>query len=199
MRIARCYFMMLVALQACLCSAASLPRSTPETQGVSSRGVLSFVESADKSIDSMNSFILVRHGSVVAEGWWAPYDAQSRHSLFSLSKSFTSTAVGLAIAEGKLSLDDEVLKFFPDDAPEKPSDNLKAMRLRDLLIMSSGHHAEDLEKLFSFSSDEPLTKLFLSLPVPHKPGTHFVYNTPGTYMQSAIVQKATGEKLVDYL
>ena len=65
-----------------------------------------------------------------------------RTSLYSLSKSFTSTAVGLAVAEGKLSLDDEVLKFFPDEAPAEPSNNLKAMRVRDLLRMSTGHQTE---------------------------------------------------------
>ena len=64
----------------------------------------------------MHSFMLVRHGNVVAEGWWSPYAPEIRHSMFSLSKSFTSTAVGLAISEGKLSLDDPVLKFFPEDA-----------------------------------------------------------------------------------
>ncbi len=87
-----------------LCLAAEpLPRSSPESQGVSSAAILAFVEAADKNIESMNSFMLVRHGHVVAEGWWSPYDAESPHSLYSLSKSFTSTAVGLAIAEGKLS------------------------------------------------------------------------------------------------
>ena len=101
-----------------------------------------FVEAADKDVDSMNSFMLVRHGHVVAEGWWAPYEAEAPHSLYSLSKSFTSTAVGLAIAEGKLSLDDEVLKFFPEDAPPDPSKNLKAMRVSDLLRMSTGHQTE---------------------------------------------------------
>ena len=103
-----------------LCLAADpMPRSSPESQGVSSSAILAFVEAADKNIDSMNSFMLVRHGQVVAEGWWAPYDADAPHSLYSLSKSFTSTAVGLAIAEGKLSVDDEVLKFFPEDAPDR--------------------------------------------------------------------------------
>src|SRR5262245_51335392 len=99
---------------------ASLPRSSPEAQGVSSAAILSFVEAADKSINSLHSFMLLRHGHVVAEGWWAPYNAQSPHVLFSLSKSFTSTAIGLAIAEGRLSVDDEVLKFFPEDAPAEP-------------------------------------------------------------------------------
>src|SRR6185503_19926593 len=92
--------------------AASLPRSSPEQQGISSADILAFVEVADKEIDQMNSLIIVRHGHVVAEGWWAPYDADTPHILFSLSKSFTSTAIGFAVAEGKLNLDDPVLKFF---------------------------------------------------------------------------------------
>src|SRR5687767_3191285 len=99
---------------------ADLPRSSPEAQGVSSPAVLAFVEAADREIDSLHSVMLVRHGHVVAEGWWAPYSAEAPHSLFSLSKSFTSTAVGLAVAEGKLSVDDPVLKFFPNDAPAEP-------------------------------------------------------------------------------
>jgi CubicO group peptidase (beta-lactamase class C family) len=115
-----------------------------------------------------------------------------------LSKSFTSTAVGMTAAEGKLTVDDLVLGFFPDDAPAKPSDNLRAMRIRDLLTMSTGHHAEDIAS-FPFMSDENVTRLFLALPVAHKPGTSFVYNTPATYMQSAIVQKLTGQTVLDYL
>jgi len=120
----------------------ALPRSRPEAQGISPAALLAFVDEADRKIDSLHSFLLVRHGHVVAECWWAPYDAQTRHELYSLSKSFTSTAVGLAIAEGKRSLDDPVLKFFPEDAPEQASANLKAMRVHDLLRMSTGHQTE---------------------------------------------------------
>jgi CubicO group peptidase (beta-lactamase class C family) len=183
----------LAALGTATASGAGLPRSAPEEQGVSPAAVLAFVEAADK-IDSMNSFMLVRHGHVVAEGWWAPYDAASPHSLYSLSKSFTSTAVGLAVAEGKLSLDDEVLKFFPEDAPAEPGRNLKAMRLRDLLRMSTGQQTEPPR-----TAAQPWTKSFLAHPVPFKPGTHFLYNTSGTYMLSAAVQKATGQTVLDYL
>jgi len=171
-----------------------LPRSSPEAQGISSAAVLSFVEAADRDIDSMNSLMLLRHGHVVAEGWWSPYNAQSPHALYSLSKSFTSTAVGLAIAEGKLSLDDEVLTFFPENAPANPSSNLKSMRVSDLLRMSTGHQTEPPRP-----ADQPWTKAFLAHPVPFKPGTHFLYNTSGTYMLSAIVQKATGQTLLEYL
>lgn len=173
---------------------AGLPRSSPEAQGVSSSALLSFIEAADKDIDSFHSFMLVRHGQVVAEGWWAPYDAETPHALYSLSKSFTSTAVGLAIAEGKLNLDDEVLKFFPDDAPAEPTANLKSMRVSDLLRMSTGNQTEPPRP-----RDQVWTKAFLNHPVPFKPGTHFLYNTSATYMLSAIVQKATGMTLLDYL
>jgi CubicO group peptidase (beta-lactamase class C family) len=173
----------------------SLPRSTPERQGISSADILDFVDAADRQIDTMNSFMLVRHGSVVAEGWWGPYDAATPHILYSLSKSFTSTAVGLAIAEGKMSLDDEVLKFFPDDVPAEPSPNLKAMRVRDLLRMATGNQTEAP----ILTQNAPWTRTFLAHPVPFKPGTHFLYNSPGTYMLSAIVQKVTGMTVLDYL
>src|SRR5579883_1127539 len=171
-----------------------LPRSSPEEQGVSSAGVLAFVDAADK-IEGMHSVVLLRHGRVVAEGWWAPYDADAPHELYSLSKSFTSTAVGLAVAEGKFSLDDQVTKFFPGEAPAEPGANLRAMRVRDLLRMATGHQTEPRVQ----GSADPWTKTFLAHPVPFKPGTHFLYNTPATYMLSAIVQKTTGETVLDYL
>jgi CubicO group peptidase (beta-lactamase class C family) len=175
-------------------TAAYLPRAVPESQGVRSAAILEFIEAADKSVDSLHSVMIVRHGNVVAEGWWAPYAAGTRHSLFSLSKSFTSTAVGIAAEEGKLSADDPVLKFFPDDAPAEPSANLKAMRLTDLLRMSTGQQSEPPR-----TAKEAWTKTFLAQPVPFKPGTHFLYNTSATYMCSAAVQKATGQTVLDYL
>lgn len=179
---------------------ASLPRSSPEQQGISSAALLAFVEAADKEIDTMNSFMLVRHGHVVAEGWWTPYDRDTPHVLYSLSKSFTSTAVGFAVAEGKLSLDEQVIKFFPDEAPAEPSVNLRAMRVRDLLRMNTGNQLEAPIRV-----DDPgkqtdtWVKTFLKHPVPFKPGTHFLYNSPATYMLSAIVQKVTGMTVLEYL
>lgn len=173
---------------------AGLPRSAPEAQGVDSAAVLDFVQAADREIDAMHSVMVVRHGHVVAEGWWSPYAADVRHTMFSLTKSFTSTAVGLAIAEGKLSLDDQVLKFFPDLAPAEPDKLLKALRVRDLLSMSTGHHAEP-----ALNANPQWTRAFLNTPLAHKPGTFFLYNTPSTYMLSAIVQKVTGTKTEDYL
>src|SRR4051812_24274779 len=87
-------------------TSSALPRSTPEAEGVSSADIRAFVEAADREVNTMHSFMLVRHGRVVAEGWWKPEAAEKLHVMHSLSKSFTSTAVGLAIEDGKLSLDD---------------------------------------------------------------------------------------------
>ena len=176
----------------------SFPRSAPETQGISSTDLLGFVNEAEQKLNALHSFMLVRHGQVVAEGWWGPYAASEPHQMFSLSKSFTSTAVGMVIAEGKLSVEDPILKFFPEEAPAEPSANLKAMRVRDLLTMSTGHHEDDV-KDFPYQSDDSVVKVFLSRPVSHKPGTFFFYNTPASYMLSAIVQKVTGQPVVEYL
>ncbi len=161
---------------------------------MSSDGIRAFIEAADRDVHTMHSFMLVRNGYVIAEGWWKPEAAEKPHILFSLSKSFTSTAVGLAIAEGKLSLDDKVLSFFPEEAPAEPPKHLESMRVRDLLTMSTGQDSEP-----KFSDTESWVKTFLAHPVPFKPGTHFHYNTPATHICSAIVRKTTGETVLDYL
>ncbi len=172
----------------------ALPRSTPEAQGISSRAILDFVESADKNINTLHSFMLVRHGRVIAEGWWKPEAADKPHVLASLSKSFNATAVGLAIHDGKLSLDLPVLKFFQADAPADPSDNLKVMKVRDLLTMSCGHDTEPKAVRGALT-----VRQFLAHPVLHKPGTHFQYNTLGSYTLSAIITKVTGQTTLGYL
>ena len=172
---------------------APLARSTPEDEGISTQAILRYVQAVDK-IDTLHSFMIVRHGKVIAEGWWKPESAEKPHILWSLSKSFTSTAIGLLIEDGKLKLDDPVLKFFPDEAPENPSENLEKMTVRHLLTMSCGHETESPR-----DDAGPSVKAFLAHPVPHKPGTHFQYNTPGTYMLSAILTRVTGKTVLEYL
>jgi CubicO group peptidase (beta-lactamase class C family) len=175
-----------------------LPRSLPEQEGIASSTLLQFVEALEHQIHELHSFMLLRHGHVVAEGWWSPFEREAPHLLFSVSKSFTSTAVGLAVAEGRLAIDDAVLSFFPEDAPAEASHFLAAMTVRHLLTMSTGH-AVDTWPYQVERSDGNWIRAFLDVPVVHAPGSHFVYNTGATYMLSAIVQKTTGMKLVDYL
>lgn len=179
-------------------TAISLPRSSPEAQGISSAAIAAFVEAVEQHNCGLHSFMLLRHGAIVAEGWWSPYGPDDPHMLFSLSKSFTSTAIGMAVAEGRLSVDDPVLSFFRQEAPRKPSENLAAMRVRHLLSMSTGHDHDTTEHLYR-RRDGDWPKAFLARPVAHPPGTHFLYNTGATYMLSAIVQRVTGQTLLDYL
>lgn len=182
----------------------SLPASTPEAEGIPSSAILDFidaVEAHDDPLNAVHSFMLLRHGKVVAQGWWEPYRPELPHTMYSLSKSFTSTAIGIAIHEGLLGVDDPVLSFFPDDAPEVPSDNLQAMTVRHLLSMNTGHHEDTLGAVWRGNGEhgDNWVRAFLAQPVGHEPGSWFVYNTPATYMLSAIITQLTGETLIDYL
>ncbi len=176
---------------------ASLPRSTPEAEGVSSAALITFLDSVATDSHEFHSIMIVRHGKVVAEGWWDPYKPELRHTLYSTSKSFTSTAVGFAVSEKLLTVDDRVVSFFPDKLPDTVSPYLAEMSVSDLLTMSVGHSADPTGAVTNSYQD--WVKGFLATPVITEPGTEFLYNSLATFMLSAIVQKVTGEKIADYL
>jgi CubicO group peptidase (beta-lactamase class C family) len=178
--------------------ASQLPRSLPELQGVASSGILNFVSAVEAAKLNLHSLMVLRHGKVLAEGWWAPYAPGLKHTLYSLSKSFTSSAIGFAVDAGKLTVDDKVLSFFSNDVPATISENLAKMRVRDLLTMSTGHDKDSTPALRE-SGDSNWVKSFLAQPVIHEPGTFFVYNSGATYMLSAIIQKITGQSVLEYL
>lgn len=173
-------------------------KDSPEFLGISSQAILDFINAAEKEQpNDLHSFFMLRHGKQVASGWWDPYEPETPHMLYSLSKSFTSTAIGIAQEEGLLSINDPVISFFPEETPDRISPNLKAMRVRDLLTMNSGHNLEPMDA--TVQNTESWVKGFLSAEVEHKPGTHFVYNSMASFMLSAIITKVSGERLRDYL
>ena len=198
----------LIAILVCLCfennyaqnktdyTGNTLPLSTPEAEGVSSAGILKFLDAVDKGKNELHSFVILRHGKIISQGWWSPYGKELKHVMFSVSKSFTSIGVGLAIAEHKLTLTDKVISFFPQSLPDTLSIYMKEMTVQDLLKMSAGMNTDPL---FNARGSNDWPKTFMSAPVENKPGTIFKYNNMASFMLSAIVQKATGEKLVDYL
>lgn len=179
-------------------SSNDLPRSTPEAEGISSQAVLNMIEAFERDVDAVHGFMLLRHGAVVAEGWWDPYSSEYQHVLYSLTKSYNSSAIGIAQDEGLLSVDDRVLSFFPNEAPAEPSNNMKQMRIRDLLTMSTGHVDDTMGRLRVNEKGE-WVKAFLATDPEFRPGIHFRYNSGASYMLSAIVQKVTGQMVVDYL
>jgi CubicO group peptidase (beta-lactamase class C family) len=173
-----------------------LGNSTPEAEGVASEGIVQFLDAVEMGENELHSLVILRHGKIISEAWWSPYGKDLRHVMFSVSKSFTSIGVGIAISENKLKLTDKVYTFFPQSLPDTLSANMKEMTVQHLLTMSTGMNADPLYKART-AKNWPL--LFLSSPVENKPGSVFIYNNMATFMLSAIVQKATGQKLVDYL
>lgn len=173
-----------------------LPRSLPEKEGVSATAISRFVDATTYSRTEFHSFMFVRHGKVVAEGWWNPYARELKHTLYSTSKSFTAAAVGFALTEGRLHLTDKIVRFFPDDVPNPVSPFLAELTVKDALMMSDGQEPDPTPVVVV---DTNWARKFLRIPIVHEPGTKFLYNSAGTYMLAAVVQKVTGQSVLDYL
>jgi Beta-lactamase len=174
----------------------ALPRGIPEKEGVSSTSIMDFVNAAGRSRTEFHSFMYLRHGKVVAEGWWNPYSPSLKHVLYSTSKSFTAAAIGFALAEKKLKLTDKVISFFPNEVPNPIPPHLADLTVKDVLIMSDGM---DPDPSHTVAVDTNWVRAFFAIPILNAPGTKFLYNSAGTYMLSAIVTKVTGQKVIDYL
>lgn len=180
-------------------SLAQLPSSSPSAQGVDARGISAVLDAWEAAAGvEPHSVMVLRHGHVVAAGWWAPYAAHRLHLLYSLSKSFTAAAVGVAISEGLLGLDDPVIDHFPEFSDEVSDPRSRSMRVRHLLAMASGHTAETWHRAVTLDPAEPV-RGFLLLPPEQEPGSVFTYNQPCTYTLGAIVQRASGQTLSDFL
>ncbi|MET7729789.1 serine hydrolase domain-containing protein [Streptomyces sp. NPDC005402] len=178
---------------------SSLPMSTPAAQGVDAAGIQAFLDAleAEPHLEP-HSLMLLRHGQVVASGWWAPYAPERPQLLYSLSKSFTATAAGFAVAEGLIRLDDPVISYFPEFEADVTDPRSRAMLVRHVASMASGHAEETLDRARALDRDE-LVRGFLLVPPDQDPGTVFAYNQPATYTLAAIVQRVTGQKLTEYL
>ena len=179
--------------------ARSLPRSTPADQRADPAAILRFLDAVeDHPAVEMHSLMVVRHGHVVAEGWWAPYSAERPHLLYSISKSFTSTAAAFAQAEGLLGLDDTVLSHFGEFAADITDPRSRSMKIRHLAAMASGHSRDTLTEALERDPAEPV-RGFLLVPPDHEPGTVFAYNQPCTYALASIIQRHAGMSLTQYL
>jgi len=172
----------------------SLPREKNKKTG---QAIDKYIAAANAKGLDIHSVMILQNGKVSGEKWVSRGNPNVPHIMNSASKTLTSTAAGFAVAEGKLNLDDKVISFFPDKLPKKVSDNLKDMTLRHLLTMTCGQDKANTTAQRQTKDD--WVEAFLAEPVPHKPGTFYAYNGLGTYMVSAIVQKAVGENIFSYL
>jgi CubicO group peptidase (beta-lactamase class C family) len=175
----------------------ALSPATPESQGVATAAVRELIQAFD-GLDGLHSLVLVRHGHVIAEAAWSPFRVDAPQHVYSISKSFTSTAVGFAIAEGLFGLDDRVVELFPESAPAVVDERLAALRVRHLLAMSAGHDWDSMDVLFA-AGEGDWVAAFLGVPLKYEPGTEFFYDTGASFVLSALVQKTSGLRLLDYL
>lgn len=170
--------------------------ASPESEGVRSSAISDMLEAIQRENKNIHSMLIWRHGKLIHENYFAPYQADTPHAMFSCSKTFTSMLIGIAQDKGLLSIHDPVLKYFEDVPIENPNDYLREMTLRDLLMMSSGHGEDTFGYMYG-CKDGDWARVFLNRPVDHKPGTHFVYNTGATYMLSAILTRVTGKTALE--
>ena len=168
-------------------------RTSPESVGLPSYTISGLLNNLEKENIELHSIMILRHGKVCAEGWWQPYSKNQLHNVHSFTKSFVSSAFGMLVEEGKASTEDYVLSYFPEEAPENPSENLKNIKVRHLLSMSCGHHEEPRIR------DKDFVKAFLSHPVDHEPGIYFRYNSSATHLVSRIIHKITGKDFLEFL
>ncbi|MEV0006999.1 serine hydrolase [Streptomyces sp. NPDC047973] len=177
---------------------ALLPRSTPAASGMSSRSIGALLDRLEARSVECHSLMVVRHGHVVAEGWWAPYTAERPHLLYSLTKSFTSVAVGLAIADGLLSLDDRVVDVLPDHVPADISEQGSRITVHHLLSMTAGQPTDSLAEAWQLEPGD-LVKGFLRVPFAAAEGTRHTYDNSTTFVLARMVERATGQGLPEFL
>jgi CubicO group peptidase (beta-lactamase class C family) len=177
----------------------ALPRSTPAEQGVDAAGIDDFVAAVARLTGvELHSLMVLRHGHVVAENWWEPYAPSTPHLLYSLSKSFTSTALGFAVGEGLVDLDATVLSYFPEFDGKVTDERSRSIRVRHMAAMASGHENEIAEEAL-LAGDGDMLLGFLVIPPEREPGTVFAYNQPCTYALLAIIERVSGGTLTAFL
>lgn len=179
-------------------SSTPLPRSAPHEQGVDAAGVTALLDAVSDAGIELHSLMVLRHGHVVAEGWWAPFAPELPHLVYSLTKTFTSAAAGLAIAEGRFGLDDRMTEHFADLLPADVDEKYSRYLVRHALSMSSGHERETIDRALDARPDDLLAGFF-AVPPEREPGTVFCYNQPTIHGVARLVARTSGQRLLDYL
>lgn len=173
----------------------NLTYASPESLGISSQSILNFLEDMKTFRIPLHSYLVLRHGKVAAEGYCAPFDADRKHRMYSISKSFTSVAIGMLVTEGRLTVNDKVADFFPEYIPENPSPYILKATVRDLLMMAVFNETG----CYEWDTPDWVKCFFDNDTYKQMPGTVFHYDTNATVVLCGIVEKLTGMKLLDYM
>jgi len=170
--------------------------STPEKQGISSVSLKNLIERLEEHKIPVHSILVARHGNLVMEAYYKPYTREKLHRMFSQTKSYTSLGIGLLAAEGTISLKDKICSYFPGFLPGKVHPWMEEMTIEDLLKMETCHNMTTYNK--TSTTENWVRSFFQTIPT-HRPGTVFMYDTSASHTLCALVEKLTGQKLLDFL
>lgn len=171
-------------------------RKTPESMGIPSGAIARALKAIAESKKDIHSMLIVRDGALVFEHYFAPYVAETRHALYSCSKTFTSMLIGIAQEKGLLRIEDKLYEYYPEIIIADGNELARDMRIKDLLMMGTGHGDDTFGAMFD-APDKNYPRAFFSLAVDHEPGTHFIYNNGATYMLSNLLTRLTGRSALD--
>lgn len=172
-----------------------LEYDTPENNGISSSAIEKYISMLEKNGNCMHGFVMIRHNKIIAEGAWKPFEVNTRHRMYSESKSYVSAAIGMLIGEGKLAVDDKIIKFFPEYTEKKEiHPYIAEMTVRDLLIMATPFSTQTYK-----CTDMNWIETFFAAEPSHPSGTVFNYDTSGSYILDVIVEKITGKPFLQYM
>src|SRR5262245_40031360 len=172
--------------------------SSPSAQGVRPEGIAAFLDAieGDSRIEP-HGLIVHRHGRRIVEGYWTPHGPQRVRLVYSLSKTFTGTALALQLGEGRLGLDDLVSAHLPAYF-EEADERTRRMRIRHIASMATGHDRETYLEASAIDPEDP-ARGFFKIPPDAEPGTLFAYNQPPVLALAAIIEDLAGERLDRYL
>ncbi len=169
---------------------------TPEEAGISSKAVLGFIRTLEQYHHCTHSILMARGNKIFAECYYAPFHPDFQHRMYSVSKSFVSVAVGLLVEDGKLSLEDRLVDFFPDSQNQYRNEKLEAMTIRQMLTMETCM-SDNINWFYSGTQDR--TQVYFQMAADRNAGTLFRYDSPGSYMLCAIVEKITGKPFLEFM
>lgn len=173
----------------------SFPKVMPEDTGIPSGCILNFIRRLEQQKLPMHSLLLLHHDKLIAEGYYAPYEADTLHRMFSISKSFTAIAIGLLADEGKLSLEDKITDYFPDKVPSDVHPWIASMTLRDMLMMRTCHASTT----YKVNMKSDWVESFFTVPPTHPAGRIFHYDTSSAHTLCALAERLSGMPMLDYL
>lgn len=173
-----------------------LKKVFPEEVGIPSKAIENFVATLEKNRIPMHGIMIARHGKLAAEGYYQPYKHDTLHRMFSVTKSFTSLAIGLLEQEGKIRLTDKICSYFPEYLPGNVHPWLAEMTIEDMLQMRTCYNMTTYNKT---STTENWVRSFFQTVPTHRPGTVFMYDTSASHTMCALVEKLTGQDMLSYL